>query len=181
MCVCVPALQVLRNGSLAARDTNRSVPLMQLQLGAIFAPARSATSSKFSVSIRHGRNMGSTWNVTFGQQGPNFGTTWTHLASRLAPTWAQIGSYMRNLRPSWDPFRQVRAQDGPNPDSMRYTEDFNFYRYFQRFLALMGVRRRPLCPGLSWAQLPRWTPAVGLKLARARRELGPGWLVFGPT
>ena len=126
--MCVPALQVLRNGSLAARDTNRSVPLMQLQLGAIFAPARSATSSKFSVSIRHGRNMGSTWNVTFGQ-------------------------------------------DGPNPDSMRYTEDFNFYRYFQRFLALMGVRRRPLCPRLSWAQLPRWTPAVGLKLARARPRL----------
>ena len=82
--VCVPASQVLRNGSLAARDTNRSVPLMQLQLGAIFAPARSATSSKFSISIRHGRNMGSTWNVTFGQQGPNLGSNWI-LHAQLAP------------------------------------------------------------------------------------------------
>ena len=83
-----------RRGSLAVGATN-------LGAGAKFARARvpkviprsgnlhilhiGAASSKFAASIRHGRNIGSTWGQ-LGRESYNWGLTWTH----LAPTSAQL-------------------------------------------------------------------------------------------
>ena len=70
--------------------------------------------------------------------------------------------------PSWASLGAARAQVGPNPanfaDSLRHAENLHFYRYFQRFLALVRVRVGPCCPHLSCTQLQRQMPPHRTKL-----------------
>ena len=80
-------------------------------------------------------------------------------------------------------------QLGPGPSS----ENFLFYRYFQRFLALMGSCEAMLPTlGVPWAQLrrqmpPRMTrpscailyPSWAQVWARVRRKLRPSWAQVG--
>ena len=47
-------------------------------------------SSRWTVSIQHGRNVGPTW-VHFGQNDPNFGPT-CRLGPNFGPTWLQDGT-----------------------------------------------------------------------------------------
>ena len=67
------------------------------------------------------------------------GSVWARLHPNMT-SWPKLGSDGGGPGPSW-------AQS----NLMRHAENLPFYRYFQRFLALMGVRAKPCCP--HWACL----------------------------
>ena len=136
-----PAPKVPGRGSLAASETDRSVRLMQLQLGGPCSPGTGHQKAHGTVvictfcrSAQHRSNgpcrsnMAATLarlGVNFGQQGPqlgpigpNFGPTWHN----LAPTWTHLGA------------RSIRLQNGghsrPNPKSSKRPSSLVFISMF---------------------------------------------------
>ena len=108
-----PAPKVPRRGSLAARDTDRSVRLVQLQLGGrvVFDRAgrqkvhRTLVICTFCRSAQNRpnapfrSNMATTLarlGVNFGQQGPNL--------DQLALIFGQLGCKMAQFGPVWTHF-----------------------------------------------------------------------------
>ena len=97
------------------------------------------------------------------------GSLWVHSAQHdeLAPTWAPVGPKAAQLGPSWAPFGQPGAKLGPTGPIFAYSTRHGdaCHCYFHPFLALMTIRAKPCCPGLSWAQLRRQMPPAGPRCA----------------
>ena len=97
-----PERKVPRRGSLAADDTNRSAQLVQPELGGHVQPGH-CWGSAFCISGLHHPNSPfrsdtmPQLGANMGEQSPNFGPTWTHLAPTLAR-----GSNMPHLSPKSD-------------------------------------------------------------------------------
>ena len=118
--------------------------------------------------------------------GPDLDFHMHHMASIWGPSGAlelqpnmtnwrlglQLGPKQHNLGPSWG---QPRPKLGPTQVNLQTL----CTRYFQRFLALMGVRARPCCP--HRACIRRQIPVGGKlgpswsQLARVRCKFYPSW------
>ena len=126
----------------------------------------------------HAHRMASIWNPSM--------TNWRQLGCQLGPR-------QRNLGPSLGQVGPPEAKLGPTvqtranfADSMRHAENLHFYRFFQRFLALMGFRAKPCCP--CWAcvgpnfeaRCPRTGPSCACaQLASKRAQAAPCWTPVG--
>ena len=99
--------------------------------------------------------LGVTWTsmcITWLNMGPS-GSIWAQLQRQLG---LQLGPRWRNLDPSWAESSLAPVPSWAKPGQLCETQCKTLktcivYRYFQHFLALMGVRARPCCP--HWACL----------------------------
>ena len=141
-----PAPKVPRRGSLAASDTDRSVRLVQLQLGCIFERSRLERSARdygnFHI-LQIGRNrphgplrsnMATTLarlGVSFGQQGPQLGpigpqdsATWPELGPQLQPIWEQLRPKLKSI------WLQNEGNSRTNPTSSKCPFSLVFSTFF---------------------------------------------------
>ena len=93
------------------------------------------------------------------------GSVWARLHPNMT-SWPKLGPDGGGPGPSW-------AQS----NLMRRAENLPFYRYFQRFLALIfdGGSCKAMLPtlGLSWAQPLRQMPSIQDQVAHAKPNLRP--------
>ena len=175
-----------------------SVRLVQLQLGG-------PTSAKCTGSIRHGRNMGSTWGQLWptrpqlrpnlGPLGSNFGPTWLQHAqlgpklgpfgSNFGPSWGPHGFKMRDVAKLCPKLRHFGRGLGlhahhisSHPD--RFTDHFKLGRVGPRgFVAMLPTL------GRSWAQLPPTQDQVVLstcvQTCPTGPKLAPKWAPVRPN
>ena len=137
-----------RRGSLAARDTNRSVQLVRLQLGGGMCARASqkctghrnlcilqigTTSSRCIVSTPHVRNSGSTWGQHWPTR-PQLGPNLDPIGSNLAPTsvqhagvWPQVGPVWEQLHPKSRSTWLENVGHGRRPN---YPPTTRFHFYF---------------------------------------------------
>ena len=100
-----------------------------------------ATSSKFTV-LTQVRSIGST-GATFGEQGPNLGPTWAHLAQHGA-TWPQLGPVWEQLQPKLSSTLLLTQRTLPAQSEILKTRPFT------------GVSHAFLCRSMRspcWSQL----------------------------
>ena len=142
-----------------------------------------------------GSRLGPTWCEAVAKRAPSCAMlTWTFMCI----TWLQFGVHLDGSGPNFSPTWPIgddlssRAQDNATrakfADSMWHAENLHFYhyRYFQRFLALMGVRARPCCP--HWACLrPNSRPdastqdQVAPQFRSSWAQVEANWPQFTPT
>ena len=181
-----PAPKVPRRGSLAASDTDRSVRLVQLQLGCIFERSRLERSARdygnFHI-LQIGRNrphgplrsnMATTLarlGVSFGQQGPQLGpigpqdsATWPELGPQLQPIWEQLRPKLKSI------WLQMREIAGP----IRHPQNARFLLYFPRFFAIdeaLFEAMFPYVPHVVSPLGPTKLSPKGVKLRHVRTDL----------
>ena len=168
-----PAPTVPRRGSLAARDSNRSIRLVQLQLGGwhfrqskLWKSAQDCGNAHFTdrskIVHMHCFGFDPTWpqhwprvRVNFGQQGPNFGPTWTNWL-RLRP---QLGCKMAQFGPNLDPFRNNCGYVASSLKRL-FSLVFNFAVFFWLPMTLR-LKQHSHSPCYVFPLDPTWCEDVG--------------------
>ena len=120
-----------------------------------------AASSKFAASIRHGRNIGSTWGQ-LGRESYNWGLTWTH----LAPTSAQLAHL--GIISDQVECKMCKAAAKTAPSCAMLDLHLHVHGTASTWGSSGSMR-------LYWAKLgSSWSQVV-----QVRRRLGPSWVQVG--